>query len=299
MNISLKQLMVFTTTARLNGITKAAKELCLTQSAASQSLKELENIIGRQLFNRVGRNLYINEHGTAILSKAHLMLEMQQEIQDPQCSVLNGELIISASVTIGSYLLPKLLADFAKQHPLITPKLLIKNSEEVMAEMVAGEAHIGFIEAPLSHQSLSTSPWRTDTLITFCANKNPLAKKGQITLNEIPKQRWILREHGSGTRSVFINSMQQQGLLLESSIELSREEAIKQMVQADLGLGVLSLLSIQQELDLGLFKQLHTQLNLKRLFSIVKSKHYQHNNIVKKFICFLEQTANKTNIASN
>ncbi|MEW6999147.1 LysR family transcriptional regulator [Colwelliaceae bacterium BS250] len=294
MNITLKQLMVFTTTARLNGITKAAKELCLTQSAASQSLKELETILGVQLFNRVGRNLYISDHGTAILSKATLMLELQKELQLPQGSALQGELIVASSVTIGSYLLPRLLADFAQQHPLIMPKLIIENSEQVMAKLLAGEAHIGFIEAPLSHQSLTISPWQTDTLVAFCANQHPLASNGKITLDEIPKQRWILREHGSGTRSVFVNSMQQQGIMIDNSIELSREEAIKQMVQANLGVGVLSLLSIQQELDLGLFKQLHTPLNLKRLFSIIKSEHYQHNNLVKQFIDFLEQTTEQT-----
>jgi len=110
MNITLKQLTVFTTTARLSGITKAAQELSMTQSAASQSLKELENILGYPLFTRHGRKLVINAHGQMLLSKATQMLVLQEQIQQPTTTELQGELKVAASVTIGSYVMPQLLA---------------------------------------------------------------------------------------------------------------------------------------------------------------------------------------------
>lgn len=287
MNITLKQLAVFAATARLNGITKAAQELYLTQSAASQSLKELEGILGYQLFNRIGRKLYINDNGQTILSKATQMLELQQQLQRPCANALQGELKVAASVTIGSYVMPQILADFVKENPLVEPKLYISNSEEVIARLVAGQAHIGLIEAPLMHELLVISPWKTDELTVFCANDHSLASQGIISLNEMTKQRWILREHGSGTRSVFLTAMQKRGKIIKNCMELARQEAIKQAVKANLGLGVLSILSIQQELNVGLFKQLSTPLDLSRQFSIVQSEHYQHSQLINTFRDYL------------
>jgi DNA-binding transcriptional LysR family regulator len=288
MNITLKQLTVFTTTARLNGITKAAQALSMTQSAASQSLKELENILGYPLFTRYGRKLVINAHGQALLSKATQMLVLQDQIQQPITTELQGELKVAASVTIGSYAMPPLLAEFITRHPKVEPKLSIGNSEQVTEKLMAGQAHIGLIEAPISHKSLTLLPWRNDQLVVFCAKEHVLAKQEKLTLEEMSQQRWILREHGSGTRTVFVNAMQQQGGVINHSMDLARQEAIKQTVKANLGLGVLSLLSIQQELSLGIFKKLETPLNLNRQLSIIQSEHYYYDPLVSAFYDFLK-----------
>jgi len=289
MNITLKQLSVFTTTARLNGITKAAQALYMTQSAASQSLKELENILGHPLFTRYGRKLVINDHGQALLSKATQMLALQAQIQQPTNTELKGELKVAASVTIGSYVMPQLLAEFVSIHPQVEPKLAISNSEQVTKQLMAGQAHIGLIEAPISHQSLHLSPWRNDQLAIFCANDHQLAVQDKLNLEEMSQQRWILREHGSGTRTVFVTAMQQRGGVINHSMDLARQEAIKQAVKANLGVGVLSLLSIQQELALGIFKVLKTPLNLNRQLSIIQSEHYCYDPLVNAFNAFLQE----------
>ena len=289
MNITLKQLSVFVTTARLNRITQAANELCLTQSAASQSLKELESVLGYQVFNRTGRKLLLNDAGRTILPKAINMLELQNQLQQSVMTELAGELKVAASVTIGSYVMPKLLANFVQKYPKVEPKLYISNSAEVIDRLATGQAHIGLIEAPMSHNELIISPWRRDELAVFCAADHQLANKPLVTITEMSQQRWILREQGSGTRAVFVGAMQQQGGVIDHSMDLSRQEAIKQAVKANLGLGVLSFLSIEQELSLGLFKKLHTPLNLNRQFSIVQSAHYQQNKLVVTFKDFLHQ----------
>jgi DNA-binding transcriptional LysR family regulator len=289
MNITLKQLSVFTTTARLNGITKAANALSMTQSAASQSLKELENILGHPLFTRYGRKLVINDHGQVLLGKATQMLALQAQIQHPSITELQGELKVVASVTIGSYVMPQLLAKFIALHPKVEPKLVINNSEQVIDKLMTGQAHIGLIEAPISHQSLSISPWRTDQLAIFCASDHVLAKQKNISVETMSQQRWILREHGSGTRTVFVNAMQQQAGVIKHSMDLARQEAIKQAVKANLGLGVLSLLSIQQELSLGVFNILATPLNLNRQLSIIQSEHYSYDPLVNAFYAFLQE----------
>ncbi|XQW84995.1 LysR substrate-binding domain-containing protein [Thalassotalea piscium] len=288
MNITLKQLAVFVATARLTRISSAAEELFLTQSAASQSLKELENNLGYQVFNRLGRRLMLNDNGRAILPKAIKMLELQTQLQQSFNNELHGHLHVVASATIGSYLLPKLLADFVALHPKVSPTLDIGNSDEVIHRLLDGQAHIGFIEAPITNQHLSIIPWRKDKLNVFCLPENPLAQKKILSIEDMSENPLILREQGSGTRAVFVNAMQQQGGVIANSLDLSRQEAIKEAVRAKLGLGVLSELSIKQELTLGLFVELPTSLNLNRQFSIVQSQFYQQNSLVKAFVAHIE-----------
>ena len=287
MNITLKQLLIFVTTARLMRISSAADELYLTQSAASQSLKEFENNLGYQVFNRLGRRLMLNDNGREILPKAVHMLELQKQLQQPITNELQGHLNVAASVTTGSYLLPKILADFVKLHPKVSPTLVIGNSDEVITRLTEGQAHIGFIEAPTTHQFLSIQPWRQDCLVAFCTPDNPLIRQGKLSINAMSAQHWILREQGSGTRAVFVNAMQQQGGIVNSSLNLSRQEAIKEAVRAKLGLGVLSALAIKQELELGLFVELPTPLNLNRQLSVVKSQYYENNQLVDEFVKYI------------
>ncbi len=287
MNITLRQLSVFAATARFKQITQAAEELCMTQSAASQSIKELENTLNYKIFRRAGKKLHINENGRAILSKVTQMLELQAQLQQPISSNIQGELFVAASVTIGSYLMPKILAEFVRQYPLMEPKLHICNSEEVIEQLLSGKAQIGLIEAPIAHKDLIVTPWRSDQLVIFCANNHLLAKLERATFESICNYQWILREHGSGTRSVFVSALHQQGKTIKNSMDLTRQEAIKQAVKEGLGVGVLSQLSIQEELKLNIFKKLELPLNLSRQFSIVQSEHYQHNNPLKIFEKFL------------
>ncbi len=287
MKITLKQLAVFSATARLKGITKAAEELYITQSAASQSLKELESILGFQLFNRVGRELQLNKQGEHILTTATQMLELQSRLENSLDDPVQGKLVVSASVTIGSYVLPKLLAKFVRLYPLVEPKLDISNSEQVIEQLAQGQAHIGFVEAPIVHPSLTVTPWCSDYLTIFCSPRHQLAKQKQLSLAELSEQRWVLREHGSGTRSVFIAAMQKQGFRIKNTMDLSRQEAIKQAVKADLGLGVLSQRSIEDELKQQVFIPLNCSLNLLRQFSIVQAEFYQYNVLVNTFYQFL------------
>jgi len=287
MNLTLRQIAVFVTTAKLKGVTRAAAELSITQSAASQSLKELESILGYQVFNRIGRELWLNDHGRDILPKAVKMLDLQEQLQNANVGQLVGELAVAASVTIGCYILPQILADFTHRYPLVKPKLYISNSAKVIERLNQGQAHVGFIEAPMLHDVLTISAWRDDHLSVFCASDYPLAKQTKLTASNIAKQRWILREAGSGTRSVFISAIQQQNIMLTKSIDLAREEAIKQMVKAKMGVGVLSHLSIAQEVEFGLFKTLTTPLNLHRQLSIVQAPPYVDHHLVNCFVDFI------------
>ncbi|WP_019029950.1 LysR family transcriptional regulator [Colwellia piezophila] len=287
MSISIKKLQLFEATARLGKLTKAANELALSQSAASQALKELEQSLGYPLFERVGRDLLITENGLKCLPKVRQIADLLDSLQLANLNPMSGVLRIVASGTIATYLLPKLLADFIRTYPEVTPEVHIGNTQMVIDYLDKGKASIGLIEGPAVHKRLKITPWQEDKLQVFCPPHHPLAKKSAINLKQLQQQSWVLREHGSGTRAIFDAAIEKIGAQINLAMELTRQSAIKESVKAGLGLGCLSQLSIAEELKNGGLVALQSPLNLSRRFSLVTHKDSHHNLLTQKFIDYL------------
>ncbi|SFG18287.1 LysR family transcriptional regulator [Neptunomonas qingdaonensis] len=286
MNASVKQLRVFEATARLGRLTAAADEQSMSQSAASQSLRELESTLNCPLFQRVGRELMITEAGRDMLPKVNQILHLLDSLQTPEDGPISGPLRIAASVTIASYLLPRLLAAFIRQHPEVVPDVKIENTQQVIATLEKGQAHIGLIEGPAQHRQLKITPWHEDKLEVFCHTSHPQAQAGQLLPLQLEQQRWILREDGSGTRRIFDSAMQALNIQAHVAFALNRQEAIKQSVKAGLGVGCLSQLAIIEEVKLGSLVVLNTPLELTRRFSLVIQPSH-NNRLTKTFIEFV------------
>ncbi|WP_163832499.1 LysR family transcriptional regulator [Spartinivicinus ruber] len=291
MSVSLRQLRLFEATARLGRLTAAADEQAMSQSAASQALKELELSLGYPLFSRIGRELVITDAGRDVLVKARQITDMVNELQTVPTSEITGVLRVVASETIASFLMPKLLAEFIATHKQVKPELKIANTQDVIEKLDKGQAHIGLIEGPAIHQCLTIKPWRQDQLAVFCHPEHPLAKKGKLTIKNIQREPWVLRELGSGTRAVFDAAVERIGVQLTLGLELTRHEAIKQSVKAGLGLGCLSQLAIADEVAAGQLVVLKTPLDLTRRFSLLSSENNYLNTPAQGFIKFLEKNA--------
>jgi len=287
MNLSLRQLKLFESISRLQSLTAAAEEQAISQSAASQSLKELERQLGYALFSKTGRSLRITEAGQLALPKVRQVLSTIESLQYPQASFIGGKLRVSASETIASYLMPKLLADFVKEYPLVEPELDIQNTEGVVQEVTIGKASIGFIEGPTSSPDVTLTQWRADYLKVFSSPEHYWALvNNQIPASELKSLPWIVRELGSGTRAVFDQAFIQRHEAPLVKLALTRQEAIKQSVRAGLGIGCLSELSISDELKSNLLVELKSELELKRTFSIVCLKSVQLTPLVERFAAF-------------
>ena len=287
MSASIKQLRVFEATARLGLLTAAADEQAMSQSAASQSLKELESTLNYPLFQRSGRELIITEAGRDILPKVNQILYLVDSLHTPRDGTITGTLRIAASVTIASYLLPHLLAKFIQQHPDVIPDVKIENTQQVITTLEKGQAHIGLIEGPAQHNQLHITPWHKDKLDVFCHTSHLLAKTGQLLPEQIETQRWILREEGSGTRRIFDSAMQALNIQPHIAFALNRQEAIKQSVKAGLGVGCLSQLSIVEEVKSSSLVVLDTPLELTRRFSLVTQPAH-NNRLTEEFIAFIK-----------
>jgi DNA-binding transcriptional LysR family regulator len=289
MRISLKQLSVFDAVARLGSVSKAADDIALSQSAASMSLSELESHLGAPLFNRHGKRLSLNDYGRWLQPKVHQLLQQAFEIESSrEHGKLQGSLKIGASNTIGSYLVPSAIAAFVQKHEEVNVSLEIGNTEQIVSGMQSLKFDIGLIEG-LSHSpQLISSVWRKDQLKIFCSPDHPLAKKEKIRKEDLNNEQWVLREQGSGTREIF--SLASQGIIDNPKVklELGNSEAIKLAVKTGLGLGCLSELAIQQEVEAGSLVALSVDfIDLSRNFFQIQRKDVYQSQLMKAFVDFL------------
>ncbi|WP_108124264.1 LysR substrate-binding domain-containing protein [Saccharospirillum mangrovi] len=284
MNWTLRQLRLFEAVARLGKLTLAADEQAISQSAASQALRELETALGYNLLVRQGREKVLSNTGQQILPRVRQILQLTQSLALPDSNAVAGTLRLVASVSIACYLLPPMLADFAKRYPDSHTLMQIDNSRGVLEKVRKGQAQLGLIEGPALDAELLIQPWRDDELALFCAPEHALATHSTVSASVLAQQDWIVREQGSGTRAVLDAALQARGLVARPRLELSRQEAIKQSVRAGLGIGCLSAMAIVDEVAAGQVIRLNTDLDLRRRFAWVCSPEQRQQPLVRAFI---------------
>ena len=245
MRYTLRQLEVFLATARHENVTRAAAELAMSQSAASGSLRELEDQFDVRLFDRIGKRLQLSELGRQLRPAAETLLEQARAFEQALAGDhAMGRLQIGATLTIGNYLAVAMIAAFRHRHPGAEIALSVANTATIAAQVARFELDMGLVEGETNHPGLESIPWREDELVVFAAPGHPLADGRALADAQLLQLPWIVREPGSGTRQAFDRAM--HGLLpeLDIAMELQHTAAIKRAVEAGLGVGCLSRISL-------------------------------------------------------
>lgn len=270
MRLTLRQLLIFTAIADAGSTTAAGLRLALSQSATSGALNELENLLGAQLFDRVGKRLHLNDNGRSLLPQARALLESAQDIES-QFGAGSGaagrdamatRLRIGASTTIGNYLLPALVASYLRAWPAAGIDVQIGNTREVAESVTRLEVDLGLIEGPCREAEVRVVPWREDELVIVCAPTHPLVQSGgqRVPLKALRQTLWLLREPGSGTREATEQALLSHLHHLDGEMLPGSTEAIKQAAAEGVGLACLSLCAVQDLLTLGRLVVLETTL---------------------------------------
>ncbi|WP_430461888.1 LysR family transcriptional regulator [Thalassolituus sp. LLYu03] len=253
MRYSLRQLEVFVAIAHEQNLTRAADELAMSQSAASSALKDLENQFGLQLFDRIGKRLQLNEQGRLLRPKAEALLAQARDFERSLMQHAEaGPLNVGATLSIGNYLAVGLMAQYMARYPQARVTLDVGNTRQIADKVLNYELDVGLIEGEINHPDLDILPWRGDELAVFCHPQHPLALSGRrVSDDDLRAAQWILREAGSGTRQAFDRAM--HGLLpdLTITLELQHTEAIKRAVEAGLGIGCLSTITLSDAFRRG------------------------------------------------
>jgi DNA-binding transcriptional LysR family regulator len=245
MRYTLRQLEVFLAVARLGSVSRAARELAMSQSATSGSLGDLERQFDVRLFDRIGKRLQPSDLGNALRARAEAVLDQARELERGlESQQQAARLRVGATLTIGNYLAVPLVARFMRQHPTAEVTLAVANTEEIARQVGNFEIDVGLVEGEVADPDLELTPWRDDELAVFCAPGHPLARKRALTDRDLKAAPWIVRERGSGTRQAFDRAM--RGLLpdLRVALTLQNTEAIKRAVEAGLGIGCVSRIAL-------------------------------------------------------
>lgn len=274
MKITLRQMVVFDAVARQGSVSLAAREVSLTQSAASMALRDLERNLGVELFHRHRKRLLLNDNGKRLRPKARSLLLGVRDIElTAHSHEHQGALLIGASTTIGHYLLPEICAGFLRDHPGVSIALTVRPAIEIIDRVDGMTLDLGFVESPLLRPTLRIQRWMEDELVVFCATSHRLARRKNVRMRDLAEETWCLQPLNSVTRSTLTRVILNHVESIRVGLETGSVEAIKQAVLQGIGIGCQSRIAIRNELKAGALLEVPvTDLHLSRPCNIVSRK---------------------------
>ncbi len=294
--MTLEQLRIFVAVAERQHVTRAAESLHIAQSAASNAIAQLEARHETRLFDRVGRRIELTEAGRVFLAEARAVLARADAAETTLREFGNlerGTLVVQASQTIASYWLPRHLVAFRRAHPGIEITLGIGNTTQVAEAIEEGAAEIGFVEGAVHNDHLEIARVARDQMIVLVGPDHPWVGRGDLTPADLAKGEWVLRESGSGTRSVFETALAVRGVdprSLDVRLELPSNEAVRAAVEAGLGATALSASVAASDLETGLLHKVDFTLP-EREYNALRHRDRYRSRAGQAFMAMLTPSA--------
>ncbi|GAA4972968.1 LysR family transcriptional regulator [Algibacter aquimarinus] len=292
MNFTLHQLRVFTVIVQNKSITKAAEELNMTQPAASIQLKNFQDQFDIPLTEVLGRQLYVTNFGMEIYEIAESILNQVGTIEyrtEAFKGLLSGKLRISV-VSTGNYVMPYFLRGFLKQHPQIDLVLDVSNKTNVIKDLEQNEVDFSLVTVSPQHLELEEEPLMINKLHLVAASSHDLDIKKVEDKSIFSRIPLIYREEGSGTRFTMQQFFAEEAIKPKIKLELTTNEAIIQAVVADIGMSIVSLLSIKNELLQNELKIIPVKdLPLKSTWKLIWLKKKNLSPVALAFLDYVRQ----------
>jgi len=275
--MTLEQLRIFIAVAEKQHVTRAASELNLTQSATSAAVAALERRYGIKLFDRVGRGIVLTQIGRDFLNEARAVVARAKaaaRILDDLAGLKRGSLTLAASQTVANYWLPPRIETFRRTYPGIDLRVRIANTEQVAHAVIQGNADLGFVEGEVNEPSLAIRRMEGDSLTIVVGATHPWVGRARIAPRHLTETSWILREPGSGTRSMFeavLRKFQVNMPDLDIRLELPSNEAVRVAVESGDCATAISDLVVAQSIAAGTLHRVKIDLP-KRSFIALRHK---------------------------
>lgn len=296
--MNFHQLHIFYTVSERGSFSAAAQTLHMTQPAVTMQVQALEDYFGTKLFDRSSKKIVLSEAGRTLLPFALRSIQLMRETDQAMSAfthMLEGRLQLGASLTIGEYVLPRLLGPFGKEYPHISIMMKVMNTSQLMEEIHKHQLSFGLIEAQVVHPDMEIEPVMGDELKLIVPREHPLAGRNEVTLEEALRYPFVLREQGSGTRRVMEEQLLAKGLdpgAMRVVMELGSTGAVKSAVEAGLGITIISTSSVKHEVALGLLKIVNlSDASFKRQFYAIHLKSTLLPISAVTFLTFLRQHA--------
>ena len=289
------KLKVFCTVAETKSFSKASEIVRLTQPAVSLQIQALEELYGTKLFNRSGCIITLTNAGELLYKYATeinlLYSDAEKEISKIT-GLVKGVVTLGASSTIGNYIMPSVISDFKRKFPKVNVHLLINNTKTIVEYLNAAGIDVGFVEGDVSKQKLLIEKIVSDEMVLIMSPLHPWTKRTNISISELQKEPFILREEGSGTRQMIEKYLSKYGLptqYIKVTFTFGSTESIKSAVENGLGVSIISKWAAKKETRYGSLKTAtFKEDKFLRDFSLLRRKAKSFSHALDSFLVFLK-----------
>ena len=301
--MNYEKLKTFMIVAEKRSFSEAAKLLYVTQPTITAQIKSLEEELNTKLFERTTKKVELTQSAKILMKYAREMIRLNdmahKEIMRIEDTVY-GELSMGCSFTIGEYILPEFLKIFKGMYPLIQMEVDITNSNNIVSNIKDQRIDVGLIETPIDDPDVIVEPIMEDELILIASSSYLPKQDMKVSLEKLKQLPLIVREKGSGTRAVVNQYLKQAGLTesdLNIVMELGSTEAIKAVVEAGLGVSIISKSAIKKEQELNvLTAHLIQNISFYRFFYIAYGRSQILKSTTEIFIEELKKMVSKAEL---
>lgn len=253
--MEIRQLRAFSAIAETGTFTAGAQRVHITQAAISMQIRQLEIELGTPLFVRAPRRVLLTEAGEALLERARRILREHDaaiaEIAELAGAERGRLRVGSASAMVSADPLPEILKELREKHPRAEVSIVSGTSQTLVRQILAGDLDMAFVSLPVEARGIQTEVLSRDELVAIASPRHKLAKQRVISVFTLGGEKLILGERGGNTRRLIDGLFEEAGVQPVVAMELSRLAAIKRMVEADMGVGIIPLHSIREEVEQG------------------------------------------------
>lgn len=300
--LEMRRLEAFCSVVELGSFTKAADHLGLSQPTVSEHVRNLEESIDDKLLDRMSREIAITPAGEIFYRRAKEILAIRDkalEELDEFGDSLSGELTVGASTIPGAYILPSVIGSFKTEHPNVGFNLQIGSSASILTAVIDGLCEVGVIGHRGHDQKVQAEEIFYDDLALTVWPEHPWTNIGEIKLEQLAGEPFILREKGSGTRSVMFEILESKGFdpsTLNVVSRLGGGEAVRQGIKEKLGISVISRLAIKEDIQSGRLSVVNVQnISWRRPFFLVSRKNRRLSPACKAFVNYVRSLKNSWN----
>ena len=291
-SFTIHQLKIFGTVVEEKGITKASARLHMTQPAVSIQMKKLQQNIGTDLYFFKGKDLTLTDAGKEfyrVFLSIRDRLDAFESTLTELKSGLRGKLSITAAST-AKYVMPYLLGEFKEKYPGVDIALKVTNRFEVIHQITNLDYNLAILSQVPKTKNLKATPFLKNPLVFACHPSHPLSGKQSLTLQSLSQEEFVIREEGSGTRMMMEKLFSKANIQPKIGMELGTNEAVKQAIMADIGISLVSELSLTSELQLKKISILNVEgLPVKTNWNAIYRKSRRIHPVTEHFLNFLNE----------
>ncbi|MEG0912448.1 MAG: LysR family transcriptional regulator [Oscillospiraceae bacterium] len=273
----------------LHNFTRAAEQLSLTQPAVSQHIRQLERELGVKLFNRSDSELKLTAEGETVVLYAKRICSLYENLTEK----LSDEKKSATKLTVGithtaeSNIVAEVLAKYCRENDGLCIKIITDSINNLYDKLNSYELDLAIVEGPVTDAKYNSLLLDTDSLVLAVSNNNPLAKKSMVTINEIKKERMILRLPNSGTRNLFMAHIESRNMTMDEFniiMEVDNIATIKDLIRRDFGVSILAKSACLDELKKKKITVLPVEnLSMIREINVVYHRDFEHIEILRDF----------------